>query len=311
MTKQEYIEFQKETVAKSRTIYQKALGFCPSLFTKGKYSDFLSFLAKWNHFSAVNAVLLYMQYPAATYLSGFQKWQKLALEQGYDSNYMIIKPDQRKKGITLLIPFSFSNIQEVAGHKEDQRYLTYKSILVFDVSQINNLQAPPCFSPYVPITNLSFKPLITILREQFQNDFIIAPGSPEDPNFRFSRAYLRGNMIYYQDSAPDQDKIMDIIKEMVRFYVNKICKDEKENDLILLSTLYSIFRYYNYPTQRIEFSSIDFYQSLPAERLFRIIHYICTLTQYFIYEFHKAYDCFLSNYSDRESNRILGQYNES
>ena len=146
MTRQEYIEFQKETVSKSRSIYQKALMFCPTLFNQETYPYFLSFLGQWNHFSAINMVLLYMQKPNATYISGFQKWQKLAFEQGYDSKHMIIKTDQRKNGITLLIPFSFSNIQERAGQREEQRYLTYKSILVFDISQINEIQAPPCFS---------------------------------------------------------------------------------------------------------------------------------------------------------------------
>ena len=303
MTRQEYVDMQKETVAKSQEIYKKALAFCPHLFSVEIYPKFLSFMAGWNHFSALNAVLIYMQYPTATYLSGFKKWQVLAAEQGYNSSHLIIKEEQRKRGISILIPFSFTNPEQ-----KDERYLTYKSVLVFDVSQINEIQAPPCFSPYVKLNQLEFPVFLSLCRRQFRKDLSFAPGNPEESAFRFQSAFVRENTLFYLDSSTDPEKIQGILQEIIRYFVYQACKEEQDRELVFLSTAYVVFHYLQFDTAAFRFASIDYYRSFSPERLFRIIYYINHLSQYMIYEFHRAYGYFLTMYSDRESNRILEQY---
>ena len=82
------------------------MNFCPKIFEPGSFSDFLAFAARWNHFSALNILLLFMQCPKAEYICDFKTWQSIAFEQGLDINQTIIPEPQRKNGIALLIPFS-------------------------------------------------------------------------------------------------------------------------------------------------------------------------------------------------------------
>ena len=141
MTKEEYIAFQKKTIAQSQALYHKAIDFCPKVFKKDTYLSFLSFMAKWNHFSSINALLIYMQRPNAEYIADFKSWNRLAKVQGLPSDHISIPQSERNKGIALLIPFSFNDIEN-SQEKIPPRFLTLKTIVALDIAQVNQIKRP-------------------------------------------------------------------------------------------------------------------------------------------------------------------------
>lgn len=304
MTKEEYIAFQKKTIAQARSIYDKAIAFCPKVFEPGIYTNFLSFMAKWHHFFSVNALLIYMQRPDASYITDIKNWNRLAKEQGLPDDHINIPQTERNKGIALLIPFSFNDIEK-PQNKGPHRFLTFKTIVAFDIAQVNQIKKPQGTNDYVPIAKLDFAMFLTICRYEFQESLSFSPGPVNDKGFRFQAAYLKENRIIYQGDAPDEKKIAAILKEIIRYFTYEKCPDELRKEYIYLSTIHAVFEYLRLPGEKYSFPDIRQMNETSPEELFYMLDMIHSLTVFFIYRLHHAYQYFKDEFSDGDSAKLI------
>lgn len=106
------------------------------LFHSGDLTDFLALLSRLHYYDVHNLLLIYRQYPQATYLAGGAFWKKLA-----GTASAPIKPECKDSGIELLLPFT-----EVFG--SDQFGLTWFSGTQYDISQTTVTEPPSSPDPY-------------------------------------------------------------------------------------------------------------------------------------------------------------------
>ncbi len=120
-----------------------------SVFTNEKLSDFLSFSVKFHYFDINNVLLLYKQYPEATFVASFKTWQKLLKEfRGGDSGRSVFATSQKGRGIGILVPYILKkklNAAAKQGRGAETTvvsYLDYHIVFVFDRTQTNNIPSP-------------------------------------------------------------------------------------------------------------------------------------------------------------------------
>ena len=304
MTREEYIRFQEERSKKVQLICNKISAFVPSLFTKSEYPKFLSFLAKWQHYPSLNCILLYMQCPQATYIAGFKRWQELAEQQGYPPSYQIIQDGQKKRGITLFIPFSQ---KENIHFDRYNTVLVYNTILVFDVSQINKLAIPPDSSLYVDLQSLDVKGLLWILRGRCQMDLAICAKDSSAVEFRYTSAYLKGNQLVYNDGLSDEEAFPAILEQYILYQVKQTGneKESKYVDLVHRSAVYAIFSYFHLSTEWISFDFISYFQKASSATLLYLIQRISEVVQVVIFEIYEGYQDYVSVFMRPKQNEWL------
>ncbi len=106
------------------------------IFTSGRYEAYLSAMSKFHSYSFGNCMLIFMQFPSASRVAGFQTWTK---EFGRK-----IKPGA--KAIRILAPVvkKRGEAPENADQDDQKRYviLGYRPVCVFDVSQTEGEELP-------------------------------------------------------------------------------------------------------------------------------------------------------------------------
>jgi len=128
-------EWAKKARARGKELLLDAMVLQNELFDQGDLTPYLNILSRMSYQNSRNLLLLMARFPNATYLAGFTSWQKLIP----DPMARVLRPNQRGKGIELLVPFTVLN----------QNYITWFAVLHFDVSQININYDPPT-GPYCP-----------------------------------------------------------------------------------------------------------------------------------------------------------------
>ena len=120
-----------------------------SVFTNSHLPDFLSFAVKFHYFDINNILLLYKQFPEATFVASFKTWKSLSDEfWGKGRSHSVFSTSQKGNGIGILAPYilkkriSGSPGQGRDGIKTLVSYLDYHIVFVFDKSQTNNIPAP-------------------------------------------------------------------------------------------------------------------------------------------------------------------------
>ena len=302
MTREEYFAFQEKTIAKAEGIYEKAMAYCPLVFEPGKYEAYLAFMAKWIHFSMPNSLLLFMQKPDATYVCSFSKWQEMAKQQGFDSTHTILPESERKKGIALLLPFSFN--------RDEKRFLTYKDILVFDVSQVNNIKTPKVFKPATNFGTLDFSMQLAICRNQFTGDRNIYIGLNDDPKLSFQNAYTKGSTIYVNPYDQSPRTIASILEEIIRYMAEDLDIHKDNRVDVCQSVLYALISYTNLSVDLPKFPNISEYRGKEPEELFLHLHNICHIIGTIIYKLQEGYEHLKVELSDNpEVSKIIKKYN--
>jgi len=306
LNREEYLAFQKERIAKVTLIMEEIYGGLPGIFTAEEFPKFLSFFARWNHYPALNVVLLYMRCPHATYLAGFQRWKELALEQGRSEKYPILKVEQRKNGIPLLIPFSLSDLERGRIAK---RYLEYHSVLVFDVSQVHSILTPPVFSPFVDLRSYGFREFCLILRYRLQNQVSILPGVPHR-YFRLGGAYIEGNKIFYNGALGDQEKAEGILEQVIRFHGERLYGKDASFPLILYAATYMVFSFFQFPVESFRFEPVAELQKEPPEVLLHLLSAAGEIMKKCIFEVYMGHQAFLRDFVHPEEDQFLRQLEE-
>lgn len=109
-----------------------------SLFSKNDWTDFLLLVSRLPSYSYLNLLIIHDKYPSASVLAGFSVWQQ---QMGSGSDQKVLRPDAVRNGIDLVIPFT--NVI-----KDGNCELTWYSVLVFDIKQINVQDIIDIPSPY-------------------------------------------------------------------------------------------------------------------------------------------------------------------
>ncbi len=120
-----------------------------SVFTNAQLPEFLSFAVKFHYFDVNNVLLLYKQYPKATFVASFKTWKTLADEfWGKGRSHSVFSTSQKGNGIGILAPYILkkkindSGNQGRAVTKNLVSYLDYHVVFVFDKSQTNKIPSP-------------------------------------------------------------------------------------------------------------------------------------------------------------------------
>jgi antirestriction protein ArdC len=107
------------------------------VFNGENYQNYLNVMAKFYNYSFNNCLLIALQKPDASYVAGYQAWQKKFKRQ--------VKKGE--KGIKILapIPHKFKKeVEDKDGNKEEKEinYMTFRAISVFDISQTEGEELP-------------------------------------------------------------------------------------------------------------------------------------------------------------------------
>lgn len=103
------------------------------LYASGRYREYLSMLSKFHKYSYGNVMLIFMQYPHASMVAGFQTWKK-----EFQRN---VKKGER--GIRVLAPCPVRRKLENPSDETEDVYIPYfKQVTVFDISQTEGKELP-------------------------------------------------------------------------------------------------------------------------------------------------------------------------
>lgn len=99
------------------------------VYHSANYQDYLKFLSHFHDYSPNNSLLIYMQKPEATLVTGYKTWQRL-----YNRHVK-----RGEKAIHILAPMKFLDA-------DDNEIIHYKRICVYDVSQTEGDPLPSFMS---------------------------------------------------------------------------------------------------------------------------------------------------------------------
>lgn len=120
-----------------------------------RLARYLEFSARFHHYSIHNQFLIYLQYPHATFIAGYHKWQELGYQVG-----------RGEKGIRILAPHPYQREDEETGEMQEVRF--FRSVVVFDASQLAHLDEKPLplfFSPLADNQQQLAERLVHVMEE--------------------------------------------------------------------------------------------------------------------------------------------------
>lgn len=146
LTKEEQRALAKMKVEKALLKIKRDVA---SVFTNSQLPEFLSFAVKFHYFDVNNVLLLYKQYPEATFVASFKTWKSFSDEfWGKGRSHSVFSTSQKGNGIGILAPYILkkkitdSSNQGREGSKSLVSYLDYHVVFVFDKSQTNKIPSP-------------------------------------------------------------------------------------------------------------------------------------------------------------------------
>jgi hypothetical protein len=101
---------------------------------------YLEFTARFHRYSVHNQILIYLQYPQATFVAGYRRWQELG--------YLVRKGE---RGIRILAPRPYQRTDPETNEKKEAIY--FVSVPVFDDSQLANVDEKPLPSFFTPLAD--------------------------------------------------------------------------------------------------------------------------------------------------------------
>lgn len=294
---------KKDLNASFLEIKDEIYDMLPFIFQKDSFFPFMDFLAKWQHYSIYNVILLYKQCPDATYLASYKRWKELSDLAGNGPYHTILKSEyQKKKGIALLIPFSLYSID--SGPKE--RFLSYHQIHVYDVSQVNDVPYPAPFTPYVFIKDLAFHDFLCILRVEEKSSLRFVPIKETSSVPRQKDAYVLNDTIFYNPQAEHVKEA--VLYAYINYVTHMLCLDKhytvSDENFICRAATRSLFRYYGldalYQAHDVTRLILDLEKIIEKENdeLFLILHYILLVIKTCIYRIKSGFKVQLSTNSD-------------
>ena len=114
-------ETKKYNADKTREVLKMLQDGVQSLFTSGRYEEYLKFLSRFHSYSAGNCLLIWMQHPEASLVASFTDWKK--------QNRWVKKGE---KAIRIIAPHTYT---EKDKDGNDVTRIGFHSARCFDVSQ--------------------------------------------------------------------------------------------------------------------------------------------------------------------------------
>lgn len=103
-----------------------------AISTSEEWAAMLRFTAKLHSYSWNNQMLIRMQNPAASAVAGYKQWQKLGRQVR-----------KGEKGLSILAPsIRKYTVENEAGEEEERRYMRFRVVKVFDISQTDGPAIP-------------------------------------------------------------------------------------------------------------------------------------------------------------------------
>ncbi len=104
-----------------------------TLWESKPYQDYLKVMARFPTYSVRNTILIYAQKPEATFVAGYQTWQRLFSRH--------VKKGER--GIRILAPYTYQyETKDEQGEAKTIHKIAFRTINVFDVSQTEGKKLP-------------------------------------------------------------------------------------------------------------------------------------------------------------------------
>jgi len=103
------------------------------IFTDKKYTEYLKTAGKFHQYSVNNTILIYLQFPSATYIAGYKDWQNKFRRQ----------VRKGEKAIRIIAPIPHRRKEtDLDGNETERHWNTYKTCSVFDISQTDGEELP-------------------------------------------------------------------------------------------------------------------------------------------------------------------------
>lgn len=174
-----------------------------------QYLDFFSLYCK--RYSIQNSILLFSQFPNATYVAGEKQWLK---------KMRLVNKDA--KPITLIAPdFEYYDIQLGNGQREKgKRIIGFKEIHVYDISQTTSIN--PEFVSTVNLADTKFvKEQAEKIYGMLKNNFtIIECSMQKDPNLDAFISYDNEKIFINKDLSVLK-KVKAAVHEIGHLYLHK------------------------------------------------------------------------------------------
>ena len=119
------------------------------MFESDGYKEYLNVMSRFHNYSCNNLMLIYMQYPQATNIAGYESWRRSFnrhVKKG-EKAIKIIAPEFIKREVEVTKKDSQGNViyddnGEPVKDKKMQEYISYRITNVFDISQTEGEELP-------------------------------------------------------------------------------------------------------------------------------------------------------------------------
>ena len=118
--------------SKAKEIYEKVISNVRAIIEKGEYEKYLKFQNQFTKYSFNNTILIFSQFPDATYVAGKAKWKELGRELIRDAQRIQITagmPVQGKRKVKKIV--DGKEVEEELTYN----YIAYKQVYVYDISE--------------------------------------------------------------------------------------------------------------------------------------------------------------------------------
>ena len=112
----------KEQYQKRANVLQRLEQGLQNLFDSEKFKNYLKFLHQFRQYSLRNTILIYSQYPTATFVAPYRQWQKM---------HRHVKKGE--KGICIFAPHTYK--RQSADNTADEIQLGFHLAYTYDISQ--------------------------------------------------------------------------------------------------------------------------------------------------------------------------------
>lgn len=174
-----------------------------------QYIDYFSLYV--SRYSIQNSILLFSQFPEATYTAGKKQW----LEKG-----RLVLEDA--KPIILIAPeFEWYDVEINGEKKKGKRVIGYKEIEVFDITQTESITPIPQTTGIDLSETKFFKERADVILDLLKGHFdIIECEMKKDPNLDAFVCYT-DNKIFVDKTLPTILKVKAVLHEIGHLYLHK------------------------------------------------------------------------------------------
>lgn len=143
-TAEEKKEYRKSRDKEKKEVYEKLLQKVNDVFDSEEFLNYLKFSAQLHKYSTRNKLLIYMQYPDATFVGSKTAWNKLGghITSGEKCRIWVYSPITRK-----VSDEAESTDEDEEKNKPEREIIGYKLMPVYDISQITGVEPPQLIQP--------------------------------------------------------------------------------------------------------------------------------------------------------------------